>query len=105
MPYFKPEEKARVLSALKTLTAFVETMEVSKSCLSCLHWDRGCKLAGRKMPPEQVQKEGCPAGIGMGLCFKTLEHKCPGQTNRGCSPLVRQVWDGKRSQGVKFISH
>jgi hypothetical protein len=33
----KPEEKERILSALKTLAAFVETMEVSQSCQSCLH--------------------------------------------------------------------
>jgi len=69
MPSFKPEEKARLLSALKTLTTFVETMEVSKSCLSCLHWDRGCKLAGRKMPPEEVQKEGCPSWDWDGVVF------------------------------------
>lgn len=58
---FKPEEKERVLSALKTLTAFVEAQDVSKSCPSCLHWARGCKLAGGRMPPEQIQKEGCPS--------------------------------------------
>jgi hypothetical protein len=58
---FNPAEKERLLSALKALTAYVEAQDVSKSCLSCLHWDRGCKLAGRQMPPEQVQKEGCPS--------------------------------------------
>ena len=69
MPSFKPEEKERLLSALRPLTTFVETMEVSKSCLSCLHWDKGCKLAGRKMPPEQVQKEGCPSWDWDGVVF------------------------------------
>lgn len=66
---FDPAEKCRVLSVLKTLTAFVETMEVSKSCQSCLHWDKGCKLAGRQMPPEQVQKEGCPSWDWDGVVF------------------------------------
>ena len=54
MRSFKPEEKERILSALKTLTAFVEAQEVTKSCQSCMHWARGCKLAGGQMPPEQV---------------------------------------------------
>jgi hypothetical protein len=65
----KPEEKARVLSALKTLTAFAETMEVSKSCPSCLHWANGCKLAGGQMPPEHVQKAGCPSWDWDGVVF------------------------------------
>ena len=69
MPSFKPEEKERLLSALRPLTTFVETMEVSKSCLSCLQWDKGCKLAGRKMPTEQVQKEGCPSWDWDGVVF------------------------------------
>ena len=34
---YTEEEKERILSALKTLAAFVETMEVSQSCQSCLH--------------------------------------------------------------------
>jgi hypothetical protein len=34
---FKPEEKERVLAALKTLTAFVEVQDVSKSCQTCMH--------------------------------------------------------------------
>lgn len=57
------------LSALKTLTAFVETMEVSKSCRSCLHWANGCKLARGQMPPEQVQKVGCPSWDWDGVVF------------------------------------
>jgi hypothetical protein len=66
---FKPEEKERLLSALRTITALGEAQEVSKSCRSCLHWDRGCKLAGRQMPPEQVQKEGCPSWDWDGCVF------------------------------------
>jgi hypothetical protein len=54
-----PAEKERVLSALKALTAFVEAQDVSKSCLTCMHWANGCKLARGQMPPEQVQREGC----------------------------------------------
>ena len=65
----KPEEKARVLSALKTLTTFVETMEVAKSCQSCLHWANGCKLANGQMPPEQVQKAGCASWDWDGVVF------------------------------------
>jgi len=49
-----PEEKARVLSALKTLTAFVEAMEVSRSYESCLHWANGCKLGPGQMTPAHV---------------------------------------------------
>jgi len=48
MPSFKPEERERLLSALKTLTTFVETTEVSKSCLSCLHWDKGVQTGGEE---------------------------------------------------------
>jgi hypothetical protein len=66
---FRPEEKERLLSALKTLTAFVESQDVSKSCLSCLHWARGCKLARGQMPPEQVQKEGCQSWDWDGVVF------------------------------------
>jgi hypothetical protein len=66
---FKPEEKERLLSALKTLTAFVETQDVSKSCPTCMHWTRGCRLAGDQMPPEQVQKEGCQSWDWDGVVF------------------------------------
>jgi hypothetical protein len=66
---FKPEEKDRLLSALKTLTAFVEAQDVSKSCQLCLHWSRGCKLAGGKVPPEQVQREGCASRDWDGVVF------------------------------------
>jgi hypothetical protein len=65
----KPEGKERVLSALQTLTASVETMEVSKSRLSYLHWANGCKLANGQMPPEQLQKAGCPAWDWDGVVF------------------------------------
>jgi hypothetical protein len=65
----KPEEKDRLLSALKTLTTFVETMEVSKSCRTCTHWANGCKLANRQMPPEQVQQEGCKSWMWDGMPF------------------------------------
>jgi hypothetical protein len=58
---FNPAENERVLSALKALTAFVEAQDVSKSCLTCMHWANGCKLAHGQMPPEQVQREGCPS--------------------------------------------
>jgi hypothetical protein len=69
MASFKPEEKQRVLSALKTLTAFVESQDVSKSCQSCMHWAMGCKLAEGQMPPEQVQKEGCQSWAWDGIVF------------------------------------
>ena len=66
---FKPEEKDRLLSALKTLTAFVETLDVSKSCPTCMHWAKGCKLARGQMQPEQVQREGCPSWDWDGVVF------------------------------------
>ena len=69
MPSFKPEEKERVLSALKTLTTFVEAQEVMKSCQSCMHWSRGCKLAGGQMPPEDIQKAGCQSWNWDGVVF------------------------------------
>ena len=66
---FDPAEKERVLSALKTLTAFVEAQDVSKSCPSCLHWSGGCKLAEGRMPPEHVQKAGCQSWNWDGVVF------------------------------------
>jgi hypothetical protein len=65
----KPEGKERLLGALKTLPAFVEAMEMSKSCLTCLHWSNGCNLARGQIPPDQVQKEGCPRWDWDGVVF------------------------------------
>ena len=64
---FKPEEKECVLSALKTLTAFVEAQEVSKSCPTCMHSDRGCKLAGKEMTARTGAEKGMSElGLGWG---------------------------------------
>ena len=65
----KPEERDRLLSALKTLTAFVENLQVSKSCPTCTHWANGCKLASGQKPPEHVQKEGCKSWMWDGIPF------------------------------------
>jgi hypothetical protein len=65
----KPEEKDRLLSALKTLTTFVETLEVSKSCRTYTHWANGCRLAGGQMSPDHVQKAGCRSWDWDGVVF------------------------------------
>lgn len=55
------KEKRELLNAITTLQAFIENLEVDKSCESCMHFEpqtRGCEKFMQK-PPEHIIKAGC----------------------------------------------
>ena len=56
------KEKRDLLEAVTTLQAFIENLEVNKSCHSCAHFEsltQGCEKFMQK-PPVHIIKEGCP---------------------------------------------
>lgn len=71
MSLIKPEDKEMIIKGvllakyyidnpnLDKLMTQVEKIELKKECQSCKHWDMGCALAGGKVPPRDVQENGC----------------------------------------------
>ncbi len=60
-----PHSKRELLSSLDHLRSFIEHLETTRSCGSCMHWADGltqCKLANA-MPPEHVIRNGCKSWV------------------------------------------
>jgi hypothetical protein len=66
---FKPADKAHLLSALALLKGIVTVTPEQRKCDNCKHGANGCMLASGRMPPEQVQREGCKSWMWDGVPF------------------------------------
>ena len=54
-----PFEKDRLLGELLKLKDEIEALPLKRGCTTCLHWDGGCQLANKRIPPDSVYNSGC----------------------------------------------
>jgi len=63
-------EANQIKIALQKAIEIIDKLTV-KNCSTCEHWlgAGGCKMAEGRMPPEHVQKQGCPYYENDGMPF------------------------------------
>ena len=71
--YTTKKEIAKRIEVLRMEISFLESIHTG--CSSCDAFDgRGCKLAGGLMPPDEVQRNGCPAWVWDSIPFNLEAH-------------------------------
>ena len=52
-------KQKELMEAIDLIRSFVENLEPQKSCNSCCHWDSGCNLYNKAIPPQDIITNGC----------------------------------------------
>ena len=70
-----PAEIEVKITLLTKELAFWQHVSKDRRCNKCANWDgSGCKLAGGLVPPDEVQRNGCPAWVWDDVPFNLEAH-------------------------------